>query len=50
MERTLPGDRDFDGLDAAEEESIGTSDTNTDTDGDGYSDKEEVLTGHDPLK
>jgi hypothetical protein len=50
MERTLPGDRDFDGLDAAEEESIGTSDTNTDTDGDGYSDKEEVMTGHDPLK
>ena len=37
-----PGDRDFDSLDADEEATLGTSDTNTDSDGDGLMDGEEV--------
>lgn len=44
-----PGDRDFDGLDEFTEEDLGTDDRNPDTDGDGYSDYEEVQNGFDPL-
>jgi alpha-tubulin suppressor-like RCC1 family protein len=42
-------DADGDGLTEAQEEDIhGTSDTNPDSDGDGYGDKEEVDEGSDP--
>ncbi|MCH2059487.1 MAG: cadherin domain-containing protein [Verrucomicrobiales bacterium] len=42
-------DADNDGLTEAQEEDIhGTSDTNPDSDGDGFSDKEEVDEGSDP--
>jgi hypothetical protein len=43
-------DADKDGLSLAEEYQIGTSDQKADTDGDGYTDGEEVISGHDPLK
>lgn len=42
-------DADTDGLTAKEEAEIGTSDQNTDTDGDGYSDGTEVAAGYNPL-
>lgn len=42
-------DADADGLTAQEEAEIGTLDTNPDTDGDGYSDGEEVAAGYNPL-
>lgn len=43
-------DQDADGLSLLEEYKLGTSDTNADTDGDGYTDSQEVASGHDPLK
>lgn len=44
-------DPDFDGLDYKQEiEVYKTDPNNSDTDGDGYKDGEEVKTGHDPLK
>lgn len=43
-------DGDGDGLNRLREYQLGTSDNNADTDGDGYSDGQEVATGHDPLK
>ncbi len=43
-------DQDGDGLSLLEEYKLGTSDTNADTDGDGYTDSEEIASGHDPLK
>lgn len=42
-------DRDADGLSRFEESQLGTSDDNQDTDGDGYSDGQEVSAGYDPL-
>lgn len=42
-------DFDKDGLNAAQENDIGTSDYKADTDGDGFTDKEEVDGGFDPL-
>lgn len=46
---TSPGDRDFDGVDADEEEYRGTSDTDEDSDGDGLKDGEELFDyGTDP--
>lgn len=45
-----PGDRDFDGLDASDEEVYGTDDRNADTDGDGLTDADEIRTWEtDPL-
>lgn len=41
-------DRDDDGLSAADEEHYGTSDTNPDTDGDGFKDGAEVEGGYNP--
>ncbi len=41
-ELTLPGDRDYDGLDENKERQLGTSDTLTDSDADGLSDADEV--------
>lgn len=50
LELTLPGDRDFDGLNATDEAFYGTEDTNPDSDGDGLLDGEEVqVYGSDPL-
>lgn len=43
-------DEDKDGLSLADEHEYGTSPTNADTDGDGYSDGVEVQGGYDPLK
>lgn len=43
-------DQDADGLSLLAEYKLGTSDTNADTDGDGYTDSQEVSSGHDPLK
>lgn len=43
-------DQDADGLSLLEEYKLGTSDTAADTDGDGYTDSQEVASGHDPLK
>lgn len=43
-------DDDDDGLTAQEEYELGTSDTNADTDGDGYNDGDEVAAGYDPLR
>lgn len=43
-------DQDNDGLSLLAEYKLGTSDTNADTDGDGYTDSQEVASGHDPLK
>ncbi len=43
-------DQDRDGLSLLDESKLGTSDTNADTDGDGYTDRQEVESGHDPLK
>jgi len=43
-------DQDGDGLSLLAEYTLGTSDTNADTDGDGYTDNAEVASGHDPLK
>ena len=43
-------DQDGDGLSLLAEYKLGTSDTAADTDGDGYTDKQEVESGHDPLK
>lgn len=43
-------DRDADGLNRREESMLGTSDDHADTDGDGYTDKQEVESGHDPLQ
>lgn len=43
-------DQDKDGLTLFDEATLGTSDVNADTDGDGYTDGEEVESGHDPLK
>ena len=43
-------DQDADGLSLLEEYKLGTSDTKADTDGDGYTDSQEVASGHDPLK
>lgn len=49
VEVVSPGDRDFDGLDAEEEELLGSSDTSSDTDGDGLSDADEAnVYGSDP--
>ncbi len=42
-------DADEDSLTAAQENDLGTSDKKTDTDGDDYSDKDEVDGGFDPL-
>ncbi len=42
-------DRDGDGLSRLKESQLGTSDDNADTDGDGYTDKQEIESGHDPL-
>ena len=41
-------DEDKDGLSLQEEFELGTSPTNPDTDGDGYTDGEEVASGHNP--
>ncbi len=43
-------DGDQDGLSAEEEKALGTDPTNSDTDGDGYSDGVEIESGYDPLK
>lgn len=43
-------DQDADGLSLLEEYKLGTSDVKADTDGDGYTDAQEVASGHDPLK
>jgi len=43
-------DQDADGLSLLEEYKLGTSDVKADTDGDGYTDPQEVASGHDPLK
>lgn len=43
-------DGDEDGLSLFDESELGTSDQKADTDGDGYTDLQEVETGHDPLK
>ena len=43
-------DEDKDGLSLSVEYTLGTSDTNADTDGDGYTDAQEVASGHDLLK
>lgn len=43
-------DADGDGLNVSAEHSYGTSDQNPDTDGDGYTDGDEIASGHDPLK
>lgn len=43
-------DDDHDGISNWEESIYGTNPHNPDTDGDGYLDGEEVLSGHDPLK
>lgn len=43
-------DQDGDGLTLLTEYKLGTSDVAADTDGDGYTDKQEVDSGHDPLK
>jgi hypothetical protein len=43
-------DQDRDGLTLLAEFQLGTSDTKADTDGDGYTDSQEVESGHDPLK
>lgn len=42
------GDRDFDGLDSDEEDYYGSSDRLVDSDGDGFSDDEEVQNGYNP--
>lgn len=42
-------DQDSDGLRLSAEHEAGTSDQNPDTDGDGYSDFDEVINGFDPL-
>jgi len=42
-------DSDEDGLSDAIEDSLGTDKNNPDTDGDGYSDKEEILNNYSPL-
>lgn len=42
-------DLDADGLSRLRESKLGTSDDNADTDGDGYTDGDEIATGHDPL-
>lgn len=43
-------DDDLDGLSNAKEIIFGSSPTNPDTDGDGYSDGEEVANGYDPIR
>ncbi|MCR4311766.1 MAG: hypothetical protein NUV56_00620 [Candidatus Uhrbacteria bacterium] len=43
-------DADGDGLSRLEEYQLGTSDDTADTDGDGYTDGQEVASGHDPLR
>lgn len=43
-------DQDSDGLTLLTESTLGTSDTAADTDGDGYTDAEEVASGYDPLR
>ena len=43
-------DQDGDGLSLLTESQLGTSDTSADTDGDGYTDSQEVASGYDPLK
>ena len=43
-------DQDNDGLVLMTEATLGTSDTNADTDGDGYTDSDEVASGYDPLQ
>jgi hypothetical protein len=48
--RTQLSDDDHDGLDNRDEAYWGTDPNNPDTDGDGYTDGEEVLSGHDPRK
>lgn len=42
-------DDDLDGLSAEQEAQLGTSDQDSDTDGDGYTDLYETQTGYDPL-
>lgn len=42
-------DQDQDGLSDTVERSLGTDPTKADTDGDGYDDKSELLSGHNPL-
>ena len=42
-------DDDEDGLSNAIEDSLGTDKTKTDSDNDGYSDKDEILNNYDPL-
>lgn len=42
-------DQDQDGLSDIVERSLGTDPTKADTDGDGYDDKSELLSGHNPL-
>jgi hypothetical protein len=48
LEAVGSGDRDHDGLSAVEEQVYGTSDTNSDTDGDGFTDSAEVQNGYNP--
>lgn len=48
VEVVAPGDRDFDGLDEGEESAYGTSDRSSDTDNDGFADREEVDSGYNP--
>jgi hypothetical protein len=43
-------DTDGDGLPDVLEADLGTSATSSDTDGDGYTDRAEIISGHDPLK
>lgn len=47
---TLNQQSDGDGLTNQRERTLGTSPLKSDTDGDGYNDKTEVLSKHDPLK
>jgi hypothetical protein len=45
----LDGDHDGDGINNFTEHTLGTDPNNIDTDGDGFKDREEIESGHDPL-